>query len=413
MAGQLAVTARKSIPVENRSSRLFSAAGVGALVIATSQWAHWAGYADWDLLSLIPGFAQVTGLLPNAYADGRVFDCPNKTLGAEIALMSDDMLQTVGKTLCTKEELIAASLRGSDGRPRLQSAALVTQSPESIILPIMSVIVPPPRMTTALPVAPATPAARPFTLASIEPVRRDPNRDLIEAINRRARQVEDVDPCAGAKSLAGCEFENPGSGSGGSSDGGSSGPGSGSGGDGSGIDGEDHSGSGGDGSSGSGGDGNDWSDNGGSGGGSDGGEGGESGGGSHDGGEDHADSGGSHGGDGGESHGGDGGDSHGGDSGDSHEGSNDGGESDGGGSHDGGDTHEIADNSDGGDSGGHSSNDSGDDHLESGGGEDHSGASGGGDHEDHDSSHSGGDGGEGGEGGSSGRSGSGRSGGRG
>ena len=117
MAGQLAVTARKSIPVENRSGRVFMMAGVSAAVIATSQWAHWMGYADWDLLSIIPGFAQVSGLLPNAYADGRNFDCPNKTLGAEIALMSDDMLKTVGKTLCTKEELIAASLRGnSSGR---------------------------------------------------------------------------------------------------------------------------------------------------------------------------------------------------------------------------------------------------------------------------------------------------------
>lgn len=422
MAGQLAVTARKSIPVENRSGRVFMMAGVSAAVIATSQWAHWMGYADWDLLSIIPGFAQVSGLLPNAYADGRNFDCPNKTLGAEIALMSDDMLKTVGKTLCTKEELIAASLRGSDGRPRLHPAAFVTPSPEALVLPLMPLMSAQPRLTASLPLAPPAqqaPVVKSFTMASIEPAKRNPDRELIDAINRRAHQVEDVDPCAAGKILAGCEFVDPGTG-GGSSGGGSSG-GGGSGG-GTGTDNEDHTGSGGEGSSGSGGDDNEWTDgnNSGdgshSGSGSDGGEGGE---GSHDGSTDYADGGEGHG--GGDSHGGDlaggegshdGGESGGG----SGEGSHDGSDShDGVDSHDGGETHEVADNTEHeGSRGGDYTHDDSSDHLDSPDSGEHSGSSGGdsredsGDHEDGDSSHS-----DGGEGGGSGSGGGGHSGGRG
>ena len=255
MAGQLAVTARKSIPVENRSGRLFTAAGIGAAVIATSQWAHWMGFADWDLLSLIPGFAQVTGLLPNAYADGSNFDCPNKTLGSEIALMSDEMLKTVGKTLCTKEELIAASLRGSDGMPRHRIAAAFAPQMDAIILPIQHLIAPAALVAPVVPkpVAPRTNAlSRPFTLASIAPVHTDSNKDLVDEINLHARKVDTVDPCSGAmatKSSAGCEIEHPPV-DGGHSGGGSSGPGSsgsgGSGGSGGGteVDYEDHSGSG-------------------------------------------------------------------------------------------------------------------------------------------------------------------------
>jgi len=420
MAGQLAVTARKSIPVENRSSRLFSAAGVGALVIATSQWAHWMGYADWDLLSLIPGFAQVTGLLPNAYADGASFDCPNKTLGSEIALMSDEMLKTVGKTLCTKEELIAASLRGGDGQVRRHQLALLSQTAEAVILPLMPIMhspVQPPRFMQAPAVTPVAQSARPFTMASLAPVRAETNKDLIDEITLRARRVDSVDPCAGGlatRSAAGCGIDqvpvDDHHSGGGSSGGGSSGGGTGGGSDGghdvTEIDSEDHSGSGG-GSSGS-----------------DGGEGGEGDGGSHSGSDGHS-------GDGG--HDGEDGHSGGrsGDGGSSHDSSGD--YTDNSGSHGDGESHGGGDTShDGGsDSSGHDSVETVDRSHDSGGEDSHSGSStaeethggsSGGDYEsrgggsdsgshggsDGESSHGGGGGGGGGSGSDGGGHGSGR-----
>jgi hypothetical protein len=366
MAGQLAVTARKSIPVENRSSRLFSAAGVGALVIATSQWAHWAGYADWDLLSLIPGFAQVTGLLPNAYADGTNFDCPNKTLGSEIALMSDEMLKTVGKTLCTKEELIAASLRGGDGQARRRQLSLLSQSAEAVILPLLPIMhapVQPPRFMQAPAITPVAQSARPFTMASLAPVRTETNKDLLDEINLRARRADSVDPCSGAlatRSAAGCGIEQvpvddthsgggssgPGSGTGGSTGGGSDG-----GHDVTEIDYEDHSGSGG-GSSGS-----------------DGGESGDSGDSSHSGSDGHSGDGG-HDVEDGHSGGGSG------DGGSSHDSSGD--YTDNSGAHGGGESHDGGDTShdSGSDSSGHDSVETVDQSHDSSGSEDsHSGSS--------------------------------------
>ena len=213
MAGQLSVSAIKSLPVSNRSGRLFTAAGIGASVIALSQWAHWAGYADWDLLSLIPGFTEATGLMTNAHADGSNFDCPNKTLGAEVALMSDDMLKSVGKALCTKEEMVLAALRGTDGATRARRLAAIQaldlQGPV-VHLPLMR----PPAMI-AQPVSSPLPNSftpKTFTMASLQPVKVETNRDLLEDINRRARRLDAIDPCAGGmatRSSAGCEVEHP------------------------------------------------------------------------------------------------------------------------------------------------------------------------------------------------------------
>lgn len=198
MAGQV------SIPVQNRSGRVFTVAGVAAAVIATSQWAHWMGLADWDLLSLIPGFAQATSLTANQYPNGKGFDCPNQSLGAEAAMMSDEMLKSVGHALCSKDELqVAAALRGtadiyghrnwtSGGRRAVRQAAV-------------------PRLELRADPMMYEPVAKRFEVASIEPVRVQTARDLLEDITVRKQRSDVIDPCSGAiaRSAAGCDGEPP------------------------------------------------------------------------------------------------------------------------------------------------------------------------------------------------------------
>ncbi|MEQ1755761.1 MAG: hypothetical protein ABL973_16690 [Micropepsaceae bacterium] len=160
------------------------------------------GLADWDLLSLIPGFAQATSLTANQYPNGKGFDCPNQSLGAEAAMMSDEMLKSVGHALCSKDELVAAALRGTDdvygNRTWTTGGRKVTRQAV-------------PRLTLRSDTNVGELVQRSFAVASIEPVRVDTARELIDDIHVRTRHSDVIDPCAGvgASSLAGCGGGHP------------------------------------------------------------------------------------------------------------------------------------------------------------------------------------------------------------
>ena len=178
MAGQV------SIPVKNRSGRVFAAAGLAALIVAMSQWAHWMGLADWDLLSLIPGFAQATNLTANQYPGENGFECANKSIGSEASLMSDELKQTVGQALCSRDVFVeAATLRGADGRLTLRtwkSNRRVSRNQYD-------------RMSTPILRAALVEPKR-ITLASIDHKRVEQGRDLLDDLDRRARRSELTSP---------------------------------------------------------------------------------------------------------------------------------------------------------------------------------------------------------------------------
>lgn len=176
MAGQV------SIPVRNRSGRVIAVAGFAALIVATSQWAYWAGLANWDLLSLIPGFARATNLTANQYPGEDGFACENKSIGSKANLMSDELKQSVGQALCSDgPSLETAALRGSDGTLTLRvwkSRRNTTgRQFDRIAAPMLrAALVEPKRIT----------------LASIDLKSVEKGRDLFEEIDGRSRRRPDL-----------------------------------------------------------------------------------------------------------------------------------------------------------------------------------------------------------------------------
>ena len=176
MAGQV------SIPVQNSSGRAVAIAGVAALLIALSQWAQWAGVTNWDLFSLVSGFAQSAQLRTGNAEGAPGFNCPNQSLGAQAAMMSDDLLKTVGHELCRKDVAQAQMLRGTDTFYVEQTAfrQRVTRRPAQ-------------KLNSRGQVFNEEPQAKSVLVAAIEPGRIDTNRDLLDEIDSRARKLEAID----------------------------------------------------------------------------------------------------------------------------------------------------------------------------------------------------------------------------
>jgi hypothetical protein len=178
MAGQV------SIPVRNRSGRVIAVAGLAALIVATSQWAYWAGLANWDLLSLIPGFARATNLTANQYPGEDGFACANKSIGSKANLMSDELKQSVGQALCSDgPSLQTAALRGSDGTLTLRLWNSRRNSArrqfDRIAAPVLR----------AAPVEP-----RHIALASIDHKNAERSRGLLEDLDRSGRRSDLITP---------------------------------------------------------------------------------------------------------------------------------------------------------------------------------------------------------------------------
>ncbi len=180
-----------SIPVQRtRSHRTLMLAGTAAALIATSQWARWAGFIDWDLLSAALGLAQSAQMSASSDIGPAPFDCPNHSLDAQSLALSDEMLKSVGKELCSNHVAEAQMLRGTDGSFADPSIA-ARQRGRQVIRPSVSLI-----DHTSTKVI----KAHGFALASIEAPRQISNRELLDEIESRIPNLEILDPCLGRRS---------------------------------------------------------------------------------------------------------------------------------------------------------------------------------------------------------------------
>ena len=109
MAGNLPIQVQKT-----RSHRTLMLAGTAAMLIATSQWARWVGFIDWDLLSAALGLAQSAQMSASSDVGPVPFDCPNHSLDAQSLALSGNVLKSVGKELCSNNVAEAQMLRGTE-----------------------------------------------------------------------------------------------------------------------------------------------------------------------------------------------------------------------------------------------------------------------------------------------------------
>lgn len=186
MAGNLPIQVQRT-----RSHRTLMLAGTAAMLIATSQWARWAGFIDWDLLSAALGLAQSAQMSASSDVGPAPFDCPNHSLDAQSLALSGNVLKSVGRELCSN--IVAAEtqmLRGTDGSFADPSFA-ARQRGRQLIRPSVSLV-----DHTSTKVI----KAHGFALASIEAPRTVSNRELLDEIESRVPNLDILDPCLGRRS---------------------------------------------------------------------------------------------------------------------------------------------------------------------------------------------------------------------
>lgn len=186
MAGNLPIPVQRT-----RSHRTLMLAGTAAMLIATSQWARWAGFIDWDLLSAALGLAQSAQMSASSDVGPAPFDCPNHSLDAQSLALSGNVLKSVGRELCSNAVAAEAQmLRGTDGSFADPSFA-TRQRGRQLIRPSVSLV-----DHTSTKVI----KAHGFALASIEAPRTVSNRELLDEIESRVPNLDILDPCLGRRS---------------------------------------------------------------------------------------------------------------------------------------------------------------------------------------------------------------------
>ncbi|MDZ4740563.1 MAG: hypothetical protein SGJ03_11750 [Alphaproteobacteria bacterium] len=132
----------------------------------------------------------------NVYPEEQGFNCPNQSLGAQAALLSDELLKTIGQKLCSKDVAQVQMLRGTDSFYVDQRAITRQLGKRRNARPLIlseEGLDPEPREKSIL-------------VANIEPQRIDTNRDLLDEIKSRVRNLDAIDPCSRRKD---CDSDDP------------------------------------------------------------------------------------------------------------------------------------------------------------------------------------------------------------